>query len=186
MILDTITFSASQVSELTGVSNDNIQNWIKRKLIVGHREIKGGGSQGRHRRFTFHNVMEIALIAALSEAGLSASDAARAAPMFAHTSGGGTFEDTPARDPGLPFHFKHGWTYFAVGRERTTEELWKPGEEYDTFGRIIEKVGEAFTVVNVTRIFDLVCARLQAMTGEMQTFHPSKLLDEAYPEDARG
>lgn len=185
MKLLNMKFSASQVSELTLVPGASIQNWIKRKLIVGHRGIAGGGSQGRHRQFSYFNVIEISLLNELVAAGLSPSDAASAASIFAHTGGKGAEGQRLDRDPGLPFHFNHGETILAVGADnsRVSIELWAPGSNVDTFGKIRGAVGTSFTVVDASKAFIGICERLEQMTGE-SSFKPLRLLDEAYPNEA--
>lgn len=188
MKLLNMKFSASQVSELTLVPGASIQNWVKRKLIVGHRGIaggiEGGGSQGRHRQFSYFNVIEISLLNELVAAGLSPSDAAGAASTFAHTGGKGAEAQQLDRVPGLPFHFNHGETILAVGadKDRVATELWDPGSNYDTFGQIRHAVGASFTAIDASQVFIGIAARLRDMTGD-PCFGPLRILDEAYPAE---
>ncbi|KZX95340.1 MULTISPECIES: hypothetical protein [unclassified Sulfitobacter] len=171
-------FSASEVSNLTGARPESIQNWVKRKLIVGHRKIEGGGSQGKHRRFTFFNVMEIAMAQTLMDMHMGAKEAFTAAAQFAHSSGGGDDFGLPKRDPALPFHHHYGDTIFGVAGERTFEELWESGSTRDTYGKLRQHLGsEHFLTVNASEVFNTVCARMQ--------YHPFEVLDAAYPEDAK-
>src|SRR6056297_1888335 len=99
------TFSAGEVTKAADISASTLQNWIKRSVIIGHRDIKGGGSQGRHRRFSWFNVMEISIAAALVKTGVTDLPRAfDAAQKIAHTG------DFPRR-PGFPFHHNHGDTW---------------------------------------------------------------------------
>ncbi len=171
-------FSASEVSNLTGARPESIQNWVKRKLIVGHRKIEGGGSQGKHRRFTFFNVIEIAMAQNLMEMHMGAKEAFAAAAQFAHSSGGGEVFDLPDRDPAMPFHHRHGYTIFGVAGERTFEDLWEPGSDRDTYGNLRNHLSaDHFLTVNASKLFNTVCARMQ--------YHPHEILDAVYPKDAK-
>ena len=170
-------FSASEVSNLTGARPESIQNWVKRKLIVGHRKIEGGGSQGKHRRFTFFNVMEISMAQALMEMHMGAKEAFAAAAQFAHGEGGAV-AGLPLRLAALPFHPSHGYTIFGVAGERTFEEIWMPGSDRDTYAKLRHHLGaDHFLTVNATKIFNEVCDRMQCS--------PIEVLDATYPEDAK-
>lgn len=179
MLLDNTvkkTFSASEVSELTGARPESIQNWMKRDLIVGHRKITGGGSQGRHRRFSFFNVMEIAIAQTLIELHMGTKEAFAASARFAHAGGGGGF-GLPERLPGLPFHHNHGYTIFGAVGDRAFEEIWQPGSARDTYGNLRKHLhSEHFLTINASQVFGTVCVRMR--------FHPNEVLDAAYPEDA--
>lgn len=172
------TFSASEVSVFTGTRPESIQNWIKRKLIVGHRKIEGGGSQGKHRRFTFHNLMEIAVAQTLMDMHMGAKEAFAAAAQFAHWSGGAV-AGLPVRLPGLPFHPSHGYTIFGVAGEMTFEEIWMPGSDCDTYAKLRHHLGaNHFITVNATKIFNDVCERMSQS--------PSEVLNAAYSESDKG
>lgn len=171
------TFSAAEVSDMTGARPDSIQNWIKRKLIVGHRDIQGGGSQGRHRQFTFENVMEIAIARAIIQMNCGAKEAFAASSQFAHVGGGGATFSLPNRFPGLPFHHSHGDTLFGIAGNRTFETAWSSGGTRDTYKDFRYFLqSDHFITVNVSTVFQAVCAHFK--------YHPSKILDAAYPEDA--
>jgi len=170
-------YSAKQVCEIAGVSNASLQNWIKRKLIVGHREIKGGGEgPGRHRRFSFFNVVEIAMASKLIATGLQPKDAFKAAADFAHVGGGGQTFDLPERLPGFPFHFQHGYTIFGISEERTFEVIWMPGSTVDTYGQLRGFLhSDDFITINATKLFDNICSKMG--------LHPNVVLDNVYPEE---
>lgn len=95
-------FSTGQVVTATDLPNATLQSWLKRNLIIGHKDIAGGGSPGIHRTFSFFNVMEIAIAKALTDLGLSASDALKAGQRFAHGASG-PIGMGPSRRPSIPF-----------------------------------------------------------------------------------
>jgi len=164
--------SAGQLADYTGVSPENLQNWLKRKLIMGHRTIEGGGVQGRHRQFTFFNVSEVSIAKALIDLKLNTADAFAAAWDYAHVSGGGMSFDLPNRIPGLPFHHDFGDTLFAVGSKRSFElPLNGPNSEklYWTFRR---HVGDDMLIVNASEVFRRVT---RAMGHDFRM-----VLDDAY------
>jgi hypothetical protein len=168
-------FSAKEVCEICGVSNDSLQNWIKRKLIVGHREIKGGGQgPGRHRRFSFFNVVEVAIANRLMTLGMQPKEAFKNAAHFAHSGGGGEVFDMPERLPGLPFHQEHGDTIFAVGLRGTWEAIWGRTPTSDPYAQMRQHVGDDFISLNVTNVFNELCNAMG--------LHPFKTLDEIYGE----
>lgn len=191
MSLYDMKFTAAQVSEITGVSANNLQNWVKRKLIIGQNTFDGGGSQGRHRQFNLYALMQLALTEDLARAGLETSIAAKAAASFSHVGGGGEVFDLPERNPGFPFHQRFGETIFGVGPDgRTFEELWEstkgPGEaRRDTYGNLRQALGNTFMTVNASEIFNRVCGGI-GVVMRSRDFHPYKVLDEAYPEAVEG
>lgn len=177
----TNTYSAHDVAAATGVAPATLQNWLKRGVIVGHsNKIEGGGVQGKHRRFSFHAVMQIGIAAALIEAsgGMDIKAAFHAAMHFAHSGHGGgaagNNDDEPNRHPAHPYHFRHGKTLLATVGGNTTVVLDDP--EGNTFGVITRNLRRAigFTVIDAGAVFDRICAVL----GE----HPNLVLDAAYPE----
>ncbi|MEM1077965.1 MAG: hypothetical protein AAGI09_05505 [Pseudomonadota bacterium] len=156
--------TASEVATVTGASNEALQTWLKRKLPVGVNDIEGGGSQGRHRRFSFGNVIEIALAKTMiDQAKVPAKFAFLAAGKFAHTSGGGAIMDLPYREMSMPFHHSHGDTILgiSVADGKSSEELHKPNQNYDTFGRLSRSLpSQCLVTINVSRVFGDVCSRM--------------------------
>lgn len=171
-------FSTGQVIAATGVPNATLQSWLKRGIIVGHRNIEGGGSPGVHRRFSFCNLMEIALAKALIDAGLSDLNFAfGAARHFAH-AGTGRSEFTPERDPGLPFEStadRPGTTMLAACQDR--HYLAFCGADTDAISDIRSGLGGpiGFVVVDVSELFDRVMASLH--------YHPEEVLEAAYAKN---
>lgn len=154
-------FSTGQVVAATGVSNSALQSWLKRDLIVGHKEgapIEGGGTPGAHRRFSFFNVMEIAVAKALLDVGMgSVSDAFRAAMGFAHVGNGELPGLRPERRPGLPYN-DTCLTILCVRQDQSTVEIWKP--KSDVFISARQRLGGGFVVLEINPIFERVTHQL--------------------------
>lgn len=154
-------FSTGQVVAATGLPNATLQSWLKRDLIVGHKQyapIQGGGSPGAHRGFSFFNVMEIAIAKALLDAGMgSVSDACKAAMGFAHVGNGQIGDMRPERRPGLPYN-DACLTVLCVRQENSVVEIWKP--KSDLFITARHRLGEGFVVLEINPIFERVTHRL--------------------------
>ncbi|WP_419828188.1 hypothetical protein [Sphingomonas sp.] len=157
-------FATGQVVTATGVPNPTLQSWLKRDLIVGHKDnpIVGGGSPGAHRRFSFYNVMEIAIAKGLLDIGLgSVTNAFMAATSFAHVGGSGIGNE-PDRHPGLPFDTRPraGYTLLCVAGERRAAIHWTPG--VDPLAIIRHRLGNAggFVMLEIDPIFWSVTHRL--------------------------
>jgi len=161
------TFSTGDVCRVAGVTNPALQTWIRRGLIVGEA---GGvdmpGKPGVRRSFGFYTVMEIAVAAALTDLGLSAAQAFKAAQRFAHTG-------DESRMAAFPF--PDGRTFLCVAGDRSAELMWKPGEDLVVMARHHLGRPLGFTVLDVSALFDNVTAGLG--------YHPQKLLDDEYRKD---
>jgi len=139
-------FSTGQVVAATGLPNATLQSWLKRDLIVGHKQyapIQGGGSPGAHRTFSFFNVMEIAI--------------AKALLGFAHVGNGQIGDMRPERRPGLPYN-DACLTVLCVRQENSVVEIWKP--KSDLFITARHRLGEGFVVLEINPIFERVTHRL--------------------------
>lgn len=174
--MDTIfeqKFSANEVAEAARIAPSTLQNWLKRNVIVGHKkEIEGGGSQGRHRKFSFFSLIEIATAAALVRGGIAdLATAFSASAGFAH-AGHGELPNQPERIPGLPFDTSHGFSLLVVSGERQQTFLWKPGEDVFAKIRAAFRGCECLTIVDMTALFDRVCHAVGV--------HPEDVLDSAY------
>ncbi|GGO55175.1 MerR HTH family regulatory protein [Roseovarius pacificus] len=159
MSIYTRYFSAGEVAQASGITPSTLQNWIKRDVIIGHK-IEGGGSQGKHRRFSWHNVMEIATAAALVKAGVSdlgvAFYAAQSFAHVAHAAPSGKLQRLPA----LPYDISYGRTLLFVAGKHSQITTYKPGS--DPFVRVAYggRDREAFIVVDLLAVFDRVCVSL--------------------------
>lgn len=172
-------FSTGQVVEATGVSNNTLQTWLKRNLIVGQKDapITGGGTPGAHRRFSFFNVMEIAVIKALVDLGLNVSDAGHAAMHFAH-SAPGSIGDDRVRLPSLPFNTLRNpcFTIMVVSGDRSHVLPWQPGkagEDAMVLARHYLGNPVGWVTVEINRIFEAVVTALG--------FDYRDVLAQAYP-----
>jgi hypothetical protein len=169
------TFSTHQVAVAANVAPGTLQNWLKRGVIVGHRDedIEGGGIQGNHRKFSFFAVMQIAVAKALIDAGVTdLKKAFDAAVGFAHIGGGPIGNVEPGRIPALPFHFKHGETLLVVSERRKSVILHRPN--VDDFHVIRHRLQSpaSWVTVDAGEVFRRVCAAL----GK----HPSAVMDAEY------
>lgn len=157
-------FSTGQVIAATGVSNATLQSWLKRDLIIGHKTsapIAGGGTPGAHRRYSFFNVMEIAVAKALLDAGAgNVSDAFKAASHFAHTGQGPLPGLSPERAPGLPFTTSAGGclTLVCMSGNMSLETPYQPG--CDFYANVRNRLGPGCVVLEVNGLFERVTARL--------------------------
>ena len=170
-------FSTGQVTEATGVTNAALQSWLRRELIIGHRDspIGGGGSPGVHRRFSFFNVMEIAVAKALIDSGYNdVPSAFAAARLFAHT-GDAPIGDLPARLPAMPFDNRdmNCHTLLCVGPNGADMTIWAPGR--DVWANM-RRLGEGFFILHIDPIFERVVMALK------HNYH--HVTDAAYPPKA--
>jgi hypothetical protein len=164
-------FSTGQVVEATGVLNATLQSWIKRNIIVAQPPegaaaeagITGGGTPGMHRRFSFFNVMEIAIAKALIDAGLGElENAFKAARHFAHIGQGEISANHPARVPGCPYDNAGmaATTLVAVRGDRSMEHLWKVGTDPIPVIWGTLETREGFTLIDAGVVFERVVSAL--------------------------
>jgi hypothetical protein len=182
------TFSAGQVIEAARVSNSTLQTWFARGLIVAPQEspIAGGGAPGRYRRFTFRNVMEIAVAKALIDIGFAdLSRAFSAARHFAHVGHvRQTLNDKPNRVPGLPFDDggTASPTFLLVSGDRSAEFFWQKAlgksayayMKHELFGEMT--VHDGFVTLDLSAVFERVATALG--------YNPRAILAEAYRWEA--
>lgn len=157
-------FTTGQLLQATGVANDNLQSWLKRQLIVGQKDILGGGSPGRHRQWTFFNVLEVGAAKALMDAGMGDLKAVFcAAATFAH-SDCVLFGDQP-RAVGMPFYPANGITLLAAGpdwSEVVFLDFDRPRTAPDLHARLMDRPkrlhGHAIGCVlaDMSQVFDRV------------------------------
>lgn len=159
------TFGTGEIVRFADVSNDNLQNWLKRGAIVGQRGIEGGGGNGLRRRFNHSSLMEITTAAALIDVGIPMADAFAAAVRFSHTgdSGagwGGDDQVTQIRTPGYPFHHDLGETFLFVAGDRSAIVLSKDGTV--NLRTVAHSLGEVqgMVALNMSEIFARVANRM--------------------------
>ncbi|MFG1280600.1 MerR family transcriptional regulator [Xanthobacter autotrophicus] len=168
MSILTEEFVTGQVLEAADVTNSALQSWIRRGLIVGHRgqSIDMPGSPGIRRKFSFFNVIEIALAKALIDVGVELAAAFQAASDFAHSG-------DENRLPGLPFTGERH-TLLCVAGQRSTVFAWTPGQ--DPTADIQNELGWplGWSTVDVGEVFNRVAVALG--------HHPQAVIDEEYGE----
>lgn len=171
-------FSTRQVLAAAGVSNDNLQNWLRRGLVIGQEKIGGGGGQGHHRQFSFFNVIEIAAAKALIDAGMGNLEAVfYAANLFAHTGEDG-------RIPGCPFNTAPGYTLLVAWPDGANVLFLSPKDgALALYTTLVSNNRIGATFANVSRVFDDVCGRLMEITGSKE-FHPEAVMEFAYSTGA--
>jgi len=174
-------FSASSLSEITGVLPNNLQSYLKRGIWVPpETDLQGGGDKGRHRKFSFFSVMHLAMALSLIETGVSAKIAFEKTLLVAY-SGGDAFHDTPERYAGLPFAEEHGPTILAFNDDNYWLGSWHP-DDSSAINKMLARLGGqggsisvgAFVVVNVSTVFAQLCTRIGIDARE--------LLAQAYSE----
>lgn len=161
-------FTNSEIVAATGVTNFQLQNWLKRGQIIGHG-VEGGGSPGKHRKFSFFNLMQIAVAKALIDVGMTdMQQVTHAAGCFAHT-GDMAIGNRPERIPGFPF--KEGKTLLIAGPERSEEYQLLSSERLGLAAAIF-KHGVGAVVINVSAVFENTLRRAG--------FDPIEITREAY------
>lgn len=170
-------YSARDVVAATGLPHATLQAWLNRGKIIGHREnpIEGGGSSGVHRRFSFHNIMEIGTAKALLDAGLgSVDDAFKAASSFAHVGSGPLSGLYPRREPSFPFDNSNsnGTTLLCVAGGKSRAIYWKPGTDILAEVFLGFDHGAGVLIMPVQPVFDRIVSALG--------FHPQAVMDEEY------
>lgn len=158
-------FTNSEIVAATGVTNFQLQNWLKRGQIVGQgdSEVGGGGGPGRHRRFSFFNLMEVAVAKALLDVGLTDMQRVTSAAVgFAHT-GDGAIGSRPGRAPGCPF--KEGKTLLIVGPNRTEEYQLLSSERLGLATAILQH-GIGAVVIDVSEVFEITLHRARLDPAE--------------------
>lgn len=178
------TFTTGQVMMAAKVTNSAIQTWYARGLIVGSDDaiIEGGGSPGKYRRFTYRNVMEIAVAKALVDIGFG--DLARAFKAARHFAHMGyirqTLNEKPNRVPGLPFDNggSGSRTFLLVAGDRSAEFFWRQAMgnsahshmKLELFGDVSSHDG--FVMADLTSVFERVATALG--------YNPRAIMAEAY------
>lgn len=149
-------FTLGQVAEAIQTNPETIKTWMKKGLI--HRAPTEGGGPGTRRLHSFFGVMEMAVAAALIEAGVKDNGVAFLAAGSFAMFGDGPILDRPGRIPGCPFH--EGLTYVAVGNGQSTEVLYRPGKDMMAETRHHLRKAEVIIFVEINPIFNRVVTAL--------------------------
>lgn len=153
-------FQTGEAVKGGNVPGSTLQTWIRRGRIIGQRasgeEVEGAGSPGHYRRFSFRNIIEIAIAKALIDCGMKDIDAAfRVAMHYAHAG-------NEQRIPGMPHHWSEGRTLIGYSAEtdRITDDIWKPG--HDVYLNLIANTGgrSGIIILDFSEVFQSVCDRL--------------------------
>lgn len=178
-------FQLGKVAEIIDAPPNTIKTWVQRGLVASQEDaepaVEGGRATGTRRSFSIHAIMQMAVAKSLIDFGFRNTERAfEAAAAFAHIgqspSGwvGGDPDLSRLRLPAMPYHYSLGRTLLLVEKDRTRVIL-----DRDLSGAI----HAAALLVDLSEVFDLVCGRLMNMTGN-RDFHPSALMDSAYPAEA--
>lgn len=154
------TWKSSDAAAAVGMDLGKFKLWISRGYPAAEG-MEGGGSQGRHRLFSFRNIMEFAVARALTDQGIPPGMAFSAARVFAYSA-----VNPISRCPGLPLHPDNGETIVAMAAETvvigytpTSRDSWA-----DFLGDLAGQENffrfESFMCVNATAVFRNVCIRL--------------------------
>lgn len=172
------TFTAQSVAMATGCTSKQITDWCNLGRVIGQREPLG---RGNSRKFSWFNVMEIAIAAELMNVGMSSvQDAFAAAQKFAHTGESpshwaGEEPSGPTRIPAMPYHHNLGQTVLFVYQGGSAVKLVGFDGKVNLWSITPQHVDfTGFIVVNITEVFKRVCFRMAQDYREV--------LDEAYPE----
>jgi hypothetical protein len=148
-------FTTGQVLKATGATNAALQTWVRRGLVVGQTAdgaaVDMPGQSGVRRTFSFYGLMQIAIAKSILEVSGNASQAFKAAILFAH------FGDE-VRSPGVPY--PTGRTLLLVGTDQQCLVTSGRATGSDVKPMWINGAPQAFITVNVSAIFDRVCASL--------------------------
>lgn len=168
MNLMTSRFSSGDIIRAADISNANLQSWLKRDIITG-QDISGGGSPGKHRGYSWFNLSQVSVAAALMQIGMSSPhDAFRAAQQFSHAGDGGTpwgaddalTDDEPHRWAGLPFDMALGETYLYASGTKSAVLLHRDGAMDIGAVRRALDAPLGFVALNATELFLDVTHRL--------------------------
>lgn len=164
------TFSAGQIVAATGVSNINLQAWIRRGVLIGANgeQIDMPGRPGIRRAFSFFTLMEIAVAKALMDIGIELATALRVAQVYAHTDSALIVDGS--RLPGLPF--RERFTVLCMNGEGVDIARWVPKSKTNGGDRILATIGKGGVVLIIEPIFERVMDALG--------YTASKALAEAY------
>ncbi len=160
MLIYDMTFQLGRIASAIGRKPETLKTWLHQGVLIGHRDVSGGGGPGQRREFSWFNCMEFAIASELLKVtGLSVSAAFKAAGDFAHSADGPLPGETLARLPGLPFETPVQ-TYLAATAERSEIFAWLPG--IDILPRMMSELGwpTAFSVIDVRSVFDQLCSGL--------------------------
>lgn len=92
-------FTLQESCQAIGMPVKTAQNWIDRKLVLGSEDKPAG----KHERFSFHTVMEIAVANSLKRISIPLEICFEVAVKFAHFGSSSNANNVPNRLPATPF-----------------------------------------------------------------------------------
>lgn len=175
-------FTLGQVAEAISTNPETIKTWIRKEVIVNTPS--AGRGPGVPRLHSFYGVMEMAIAAALIEAGVRDNAVIwLAASNFAHAGDGGT-GSRPGRVPGCPF--PEGLTYVAVGGGRSVDVCYRPGNDMMAATRSALGGAEVIIFIEINRIFRRIVTALGHNPEEVRQIAQEILAAMAPSEIAEG
>lgn len=163
-------FSTGDLAKAAKVTSAALQTWIRRELIVGTGQgVDMPGQPGIRRAFSFRNLIEVAMGAALIERGIPPRDAFKASAKFAHTGANG-------RQIALPF--ATGITLLCVDGERSNVVHIGDGGTVEEMMQELAGAAEGFFILLANGVFD----RVMSAIG----WHPEAVLEAAYASGGGG
>ena len=144
----TAKFSTGDLAKAADVTTAALQTWIRRGLIVGVDGIgiDMPGCPGFRRAFSFENVMEVAVGAALIKGGNAPAEAFKAAREFAYTG-------SDDRHPAMLFKKRFTWLFVDGDRCQVLTSLGSSawlGRKMNFF----LQASDGFYVLLVDHVFD--------------------------------
>ena len=162
----TARFETGDLAKSADVTGAALQTWFRRGIILGAGEgVEMPGRAGVRRGFSFRNVIEVAMGAALIRNGLPPAAAFKAAAKFAHSG-------TDGRRIALPF--PDAPTLLCAQGDRSAVVRQGPETDLQSVFGSPSKAGEGLVVVFAAEVFDRAVSALG--------WHPEAVLEAGYAE----
>lgn len=168
------TFQIGEIGKVLDVSPATLRTHLNRGLLVGHRQIEGGGGPGHHKTFTWFNLMEFAVAQELLRVtSLSPKAAFKIAAGFAHVGNGELPGAAPERIPGFPYPDPFE-TLLVVAGEEGDVFAYDARARASLRALVNRRFPQAtgFSTLFLDSLFENVCRGLG--------LHPSAVLEEVY------
>lgn len=177
-------FTLDRIGQLVGRNPATVRTHINRGYVMGQgpRNTSTNKEKGKHERFSFNSLIEFALAYRIEAAGVSLQMAFKYAGEFAHAGGTDLTNMSKGnevrRNPGMPYHHRHGHTYMGMMAGRSAEVAGRSADLGSLQFHLCRMSGspdsEPMIVINITKFFAEICAAL----GQDYRL----VLDAAYPE----
>lgn len=165
-----LKFSTNDVLAVTGWTMNTFQSHLRREDVIRAADVSTA-SRGVPRRYSWAAVMQFAVGAELISLGITPGTAfQRAAKVAFFGSRGGS---GPDRVPGFPFAYRDGQSWLVIaGDEAAVMPVIGGKLELQTVPGIASG-GLSFQAVDLTKIFERTCTRLE--------IDPAAMLRDIYP-----